>query len=131
MKHNKPVHPPDAQRARGKRLARKRYSFRLPIDLASRVEALCEMHPQKTRTQLIGDLLDLGLVEAQRVWSGAATGMAGFHPDTRQPVYLLTGPFAEFRGLTYKHHLTLESELGNDDPQVSYPPDDYRLGDVE
>lgn len=119
------------ERKRGMRLARKKYSFRLPIELASRLEALCEMHPQKTRTQLIGDLLDLGLVEAQRVWAGAGGGLTGFHPDTRQPVYLLTGPFAEFRGLTYKHHLSMERELGHDDPQVSYPVDDYTLGDSE
>ena len=130
---NKPVKLLDVERGaeRGRRLARKRYSCRLPIELASRLEALCEIHPQKTRTQLITDLLGLGLAEAERAWSGAATGLAGFHPDTRQPIYLLSGPFAEFHGLTYKHHLAMENELAKDDPQASYPVDEFMLGDAE
>lgn len=113
------------------RLARKRYSFKLPLELASRLEALCEMHPQKTRSQLIGDLLGLGLAEVERAWSQAATGLGGFHPDTRQPIYLLTGPFAEFHGLTYRHHLAMERELEKDEPQPMPPIDEYMLGDAE
>lgn len=129
MKINKPTNFPGG--GRGVRPARKRYSFRLPIELASKLEALCEMHPQKTRTQLVGDLLGLGLAEVERVRSGVATGLDGFHPDTRQPIYLLTGPFAEFHGLTYKHHLAMEHELAKDVTEPSYPIDEYTLGDVE
>lgn len=113
------------------RLARKRYAFRLPLALASRLEALCEMHPQKTRTQLVGDLLSLGLAEVERVQSGAAAGLAEFQPDTRQPIYLLTGPFAAFHGLTHKHHLAMEHELAKDDMESPNPIDEYTLGDVE
>lgn len=131
MKSNKPVDLPSAGRERGMRLARKRYSCRLPLELASRLEALCEMHSGKTRSQLMGDLLGLGLAEVERAWSGGATGVAGFHPDTRQPIYLLGGPFAEFHGLIHKHHLAMEQELAKDDPQASYPVDEYTLGDDE
>ena len=116
---------------RGVRLARKRYSFRLPLELASRLEALSEMHPRKTRTQLVADLLGLGLTELERVWSQSATGLVGFHPDTKQPIYLLTGPFAEFHGLTHRHHLALEHELAKDALEPTYPVDEYALGDVE
>lgn len=116
---------------RGVRLARKRYSFRLPLELASRLEALSEMNPQKTRTQLVADLLGLGLAELERVWSQSATGLVGFHPDTKQPIYLPTGPFAEFHGLTRRHHLAMEHELAKDDPEPPYPVDEYALGDVE
>lgn len=129
MKINKPADLPDAERERGLRLVRKRYSCRLPLALASRLEALCEMHPQKTRAQLMGDLLGLGLTEVERASSGAAAEAAGFHPDTRQPIYLLTGPFAEFHGLIHKHHLAMEQELAKDDPQALYSVDDYTLGD--
>lgn len=131
MKSNKPADLPDAERERGMRLARKRYACRLPLELASRLEALCEMHPRKTRTQIMGDLLGLGLAEVERAGSGAAAGPAGFHPDTRQPIYLLTGPFAEFHGLIRKHHLAMEHELAKDDPQAAYPVDEYLLDDVE
>lgn len=89
------------------------------------------MHPQKTRTQLLTDLLDLGLAEVERASSGVAAGLTGFQPDTRQPVYLLTGPFSEFHDLIHKHHLAMEHELDKDEPETSYPMDDYKLGDVE
>lgn len=131
MKINKPADLPDAERERGMRLARKTYACRLPLELASRLEALCEMHPEKTRTQIMGDLIGLGLTEVERIGSGAAAGPAGFQPDKRQPIYLLTGPFAEFHGLIRKHHLAMEQELATDDPQASYPVDEYQLGDVE
>jgi len=135
MNTSKPVDLPnaglDAARERGMRLTRKRYACRLPLELASRLEALCEMHPEKTRTQLMGDLLGLGLAEVERAWAGRAVGEAGFQPDTRQPIYLLGGPFAEFHGLIHKHHLAMEHELAKDDPQASSPVENYTLGDDE
>jgi predicted DNA-binding protein len=115
----------------GLRLARKRYSFRLPLELASRLEALFEMHPQKPRAHLLADLLRLGLAEVERVQSAVAAGLAEFHPNKRQPIYLLTGPFAEFHGLTRKHHLAMEHELAKDDAESSSSIGEYSLGDAE
>lgn len=125
-----------ARPARGPRLARTRYSCRLPVALASRLEALCEMHHEKTRAQLMGDLIGLGLAEVERVAAGAVAAVASFHPDTRQAIYLLTGPFAEFHGLTSKHHLAMERdcmerEHTQDDVDEMAPVDDYSLGDME
>jgi len=114
-----------------KRLARRKYSFRLPIEFASRLEALCEMHPQTTRVQLLRDLLGLGLAEVARTRSKLMTGPTEFQPDKKQPIYLLTGPFAEFRGLTRKHHLAMEHELAKDDSEPSSSIGEYALGDAE
>ncbi len=114
-----------------KRLARKKYSFRLPIELASRLEALSEMHPQTTRAQLLRDLLALGLAEVTRARSNLMTGPTEFQPDKKQPIYLLTGPFAEFHGLTRKHHLAMEHELAKDDTEQTSSISEYALGDVE
>jgi hypothetical protein len=50
-------------------------------------------------------------------------GPIEFHPDTRQPIYLLTEPFAEFRGLAHKHHHALEHDLVKDDPDSAFPID--------
>lgn len=120
--------PPQAP-ARRARLARKQYAFRLPLQLASRFEALCEMYPHKRRTELLGDLLGLGLAQLEQNWSRA--GPAEWHPDSRQPVYLVTGPFAEFRGLVRKHHMAIERELAGDEAEPLYPLDEYQLGPRE
>lgn len=114
--------------ARSKALARKRYVCRLPLELASRIEALHEAYPGKKRSQVLEELLRLGLTEVEHAWAGAAAADTAFHPDTRQPIYLPTGPFAEFHSLVQKHHLALEHEFAkDDDPQASYPVDPYVL----
>lgn len=107
----------------------KKYVCHLPFALASRLEALCEMHPEKTRSQLLNDLLALGLAEVARASVGAAS-CSVFSPDTQQPVYLLTGPFDEFHGLVHKHHLAMAHELAQDESPV-YPAAGYSLGDAE
>ena len=119
--------------ARSKPLARKRYACRLPLQLASRFEALREAYPGKTRNQLLEELLRLGLAEVDQAWGASAAGAdTVFHPDTRQPIYLPTGPFAEFHSLVQKHHLALEHEFATaDDPQAAYPVDDYALNAKE
>lgn len=129
MKAKTPTHLPGS--ASDTRPARKRYSFRLPVELASRLEALFEMHPKKTRAQITGDLLRLGLIELERAWTPTTSDLPEFHADTEQPIYLLNGPFSEFRGLIYKHHLALEHELDKDNPKPSNSADEYTLGDLE
>jgi hypothetical protein len=50
-------------------------------------------------------------------------GPIEFHPDARQPIYLLSEPFAEFRGLAHKHHHAREHDLVKDDPDSAFPID--------
>lgn len=122
---------PQAARAGGARLTRKKYTFRLPLELASRLEALCEMHPSQTRAQLIGDLLGLGLAEVERARSGSGGAQQAQPPDLNQPIYLLTGPFSEFHHLTYKHHLALEQAQDKKSAALAPPVDEYRLDESE
>lgn len=107
------------------------YSLSLPLALASRLAALGELHPHKTQAELLTDLVALGLSEVERQWPGRPAQAIEFHPDPREAVYLVTGPFAEFHGLTHKHHLALEQALANPDPQTNFSPDDYALGGTE
>ncbi|MBA3056415.1 MAG: hypothetical protein KJ614_04090 [Gammaproteobacteria bacterium] len=128
MKEPTPTRAGAPAAARSKAAARKRYVCRLPLQLASRFEALREAYPGKKRSQFLEELLRLGLAEVERAWAGASAADAAFHPDTRQPIYLPTGPFAEFHHLVQKHHLALEHEFAAaDDPQAAYPVDDYAL----
>ena len=125
MQINPPAHVSTTRRSR------KKSTVRLPLALAARLEALCEMHPETTRTQLIGDLLGLGLAEVERVRSGSNDPATSLVPDVNQPIYLLMGPFAEFHHLTYKHHLALEHALAKEAVQNPPPVDEYTLGDQE
>lgn len=104
------------------------YRLSLPLALAARVAALGELHPHKTPEALLTDLVALGLSEVERQWPGRPEQFPDFHPDTRQPVYLVTGPFAAFHGLTHKHHLALEQAQEAPEPG---PQSDYALGDAD
>ncbi|RTL28978.1 MAG: hypothetical protein EKK47_15015 [Burkholderiales bacterium] len=45
------------------RLTAKQYSFRLPVHVAAKLAAMGEMYPNKTRTQIVGDLLSTAIDE--------------------------------------------------------------------
>lgn len=123
-----PVQPTSVQRAhRPRRTASKRYSLRLPVGVAAPLEALCELHPARKRSQIIADLLALALERIAHSSPGAAGPQSGFQADVRQHVYLLSGPFAEFRGLVQKHHRSIERQLGNVREEDEMPTDNYSL----
>ena len=109
-----------------------RRSLRLPLGVAARLAAWCELHPQRSRGDLVAELLELGLTAAERSLPNEAhqTAPMGDGPgDTRQPVYLPTGAFAEFHGLVQKHHLELERERNHEDAAATYPAVDYLLSE--
>lgn len=102
-------------------------TLRLPLPLAARLAAWCEMHPQRRRSEVIAELIEAGLSQAERAWSGAGGSAVGTGADLAQPIYLPTGPFAGFRDLVRKHHLRLEHELDHDEPGASWPVVDYPI----
>lgn len=107
-----------------------RYSLRLPLPLAARLAAWCEMHPHRSRSELVAELLDAGLAQAEQAWAAVgAQAAAATAPDPGAPIYLPTGPFAEFHGLVRKHHLRLEHELDRDEAAAPSPAVDYLLGE--
>ena len=95
------------------RTGQKHYACQVPLALAARLEALFDMHPEKQRSQLMADLLALGLGQVERTRSGFT--LAEPLPDAHAPIYLLTGPFDAFHGLVHKHHLALERTLDEAD----------------
>jgi hypothetical protein len=111
------------------RLTPKQFSLRLPIHVAAKVAALCDMFPQKSRTQIIADLLTSALDDLEQHLPEAVG-----HPLSEQeerdermvadhlgqdyvPIFHLGGPRGEFRRLANQHFIELEQELGNEKPE--------------
>ena len=98
------------------RLTAKQSSFRLPVHVAAKIAALGEMYPQKTKTQIVGDLLAAALAEVEK---GLPTFPGKFFDkdEDGEEMFEATGPAQEFRTLTDKHYVELEKELGNESPK--------------
>lgn len=114
------------------RLTPKQYSFRLPIHVAAKVAALCEMYPQKSRTQIIADLLTSALDELEQtlpIGLGESLSREEEHHERMVadhlnedyvPLYYLGGTRGKFRNLANKHFDELERELGNEKPSLLF-----------
>lgn len=92
-------------------LTAKQYTIRLPIPVAAQISALCDLYPNKNRTELIGDLLAsaLDVVKDALPYTEGKEIMG--HEDDGKPVYKIHGPQAEFNRLTRKYTAELEAEL--------------------
>lgn len=102
------------------RLTSKQYSFRLPVHVAAKIAALCEMYPHKTRTEIVGDLLSTAIQQLVRGMPYVEGPVIGYDPDTREDVHADIGPSAKFWDLADKHYQELEKEMGNDNPPSLY-----------
>jgi hypothetical protein len=98
------------------RLTGKQFSFRLPVHVAARIAALCELYPSKSRTQIVGDLLAAALDEVQRNFPEVQGAFFTTDPDTGNDLFEDVGPVAQFRKLSNKHFKELEAELGTEQP---------------
>ena len=111
------------------RLTPKQFSLRLPIHVAAKVGALCDMYPQKSRTQIIADLLTSPLDELEQHLPEALgypisaedehheRKVADHLGDEYVPLFHLGGARGKFRRLANEHFVELERELGNEKPE--------------
>lgn len=102
------------------RITSKQFSFRLPVHVAAKISALCEMYPQRTRTAIAGDLLATALEGVVAGFPPIKGKPWGKDPDTGEMLYEDTGPRQEFFALANKHYRELEKEMGNDAPADLY-----------
>ena len=107
------------------RLTPKQISLRLPVHVSARISALCEMFPNKTRTEIIGDLLASALDQLQESFP-KVKGNRCDEPEYNENgepyfVYEDIGPTNRFRYLSNKYFMELEKELGNDNPSELFP----------
>ncbi len=102
------------------RLTTKQHSFRLPVHVAAKIAALCEMYPKKNRTQIVADLLSSALLQVEGAFPKAQGRYIGRHPETHAPFFEDDGPGPRFRALVNKHYGDIERELGNEVPEPFY-----------
>ena len=102
------------------RLTAKQQSFRLPLHVAAKIAALCEMYPQRTKTEIVGDLLASALMEVERGFPSVKGQASGQLPDTGETYYEDIGQTTSFRRLANKHFEELEQELGTVNPKPLY-----------
>ena len=88
------------------RLTPKQWSIRLPIQVAARINALCDLYPRKTKTEIIGDLLATALEQL-------ASALPG---ETRGPAAPTEGDGASLRGRfdALTRHYLAELDNGKD-----------------
>lgn len=107
------------------RLTAKQYSFRLPVHVAAKLSALCEMFPQKTRTQLVGDLLATALEDFERSFPPLKGKYVGTDYASGEEFFKDIGPSLEYQNRVNRHYKELEGELGVEDPKPLYESDIY------
>ena len=110
------------------RLTTKQFSFRLPVHIAAKIAALCEVYPQKNRTQIVADLLTTAIDELEKnlpekvgdpVEERMRDEIARRIGATGQ-IYYLGGVRGRFHQSANAHYRILENELGNENPEPLY-----------
>ena len=113
------------------RLTAKQYSFRLPVHVAAQISALCEMFPQKSRTQIVGDLLATALEDFQRSFPEVKGDYVGEDSAQGVRVFKDVGPTLKYQKLVDQHYIELETELGTEDPKPLYGPDAFMTEPID
>lgn len=97
------------------RLTSKQFSFRFPTHVAAKLQALCDLYPSRTRTQIVGDLLTAAMGEVEKSLPQEVGEFLYAIPGTDELVYEDVGPRNRYRILSNKYFLELEKELGNEE----------------
>lgn len=97
------------------RLTSKQYSFRLPVHVAAKIAALCDMYPQKSRTEIVGDLLSTAIDDLLKGMPSVEGKLVHVDEDGEK-FYEDIGPRPQFWTLADKHYKALEREMGNKNP---------------
>ena len=92
------------------RLTAKQYSLRLPIHVAAKISALCDLYPNKNRTQIVGDLLATALEDVEAALP-TEMGEVIDVDDRNEPIYEEIGPAVRFRNLARRYQEELEAEI--------------------
>lgn len=96
------------------RLTAKQISLRLPVAIAARVAALCEMYPNKNRTQVISDLLSTALSDLEDAFPVTRGKLLHELPDGEM-LFADEGIRARYYQLVHEYTCTLERDAGREE----------------
>lgn len=94
------------------KLTAKQWSIRLPVHVAAKINALCDIYPRKTKTEIIGDLLATALIQV-------AAALPSYDDTDRfiapgpdgEGIFEQYGPRVDFHRFTEKYTKELEQEI--------------------
>jgi hypothetical protein len=93
------------------RLTARQISIRLPLEVSAKISALSDVYPQKTKTEIIGDLLASALDQIENALPTDDVQPVGFEPNG-EPIFPSSGLQLRYFNLTQKYLTELEKELG-------------------
>ena len=99
------------------RLTSRQFSFRLPVHVAAKLSALCELFPEKTRTQIVGDLLATAIDDFARSFPVVKGDLLCIDPSSGEEIYDEDGQGKEYQKLADHYYRELEIEMGNENPK--------------
>ncbi|MEN8123100.1 MAG: hypothetical protein ABFS35_22370 [Bacteroidota bacterium] len=108
-------------------LTPKQVSVRLPILVAAKISAICEMFPNKTKTQVINDLLAAALDGFEESFEGIKGKL--IHADESGAHFEDVGERAHFLRLAEKHLRSIEEEAKIEEPLSIPTPSIFESGD--
>jgi hypothetical protein len=108
-------------------LTPRQISIRLPIDVAAKVAALCEIYPARTKTEIIADLVASSVDQLARA---LPSEKGDFLEQESTPggirIYRDVGPKGRFLEGTARHLRQLEEEVGHPE-QIPVPLPHVRM----
>ena len=101
-------------------LMAKQWSIRLPILVAAKISALSEMYPNKSRSELISELLSTAIEELYGALPSYSGEQADIDPETGEEYFYERGQKETFRQLTNRFAKEYEKEAGLDEQKPPY-----------
>lgn len=99
------------------RLTPQPLALRLPLHVAARLQALCDLYPHKSQTEIVADLLAAALAEVEQGFPPIKGVLVGQDEATGRMRYEDVGPVAKYRRLANDYYLAMQKESGSPDPR--------------
>ena len=92
----------------------RQYAVHLPLDDAARIEALAEMYPARSKTQIVTELLSAALDAVETAMPYERGSNIISRDELGDPMYEDIGPTPRFLSLTKRHAALLREENNKD-----------------